>query len=177
MEKIHTMTKLEQIAQQAREYLSTLDNSEILSTRELVTSLDLQDLGEPHRIASLLCRLALDDLSDCADRGEPVMGKNNSFHRGKLIRPWLWHCPKVGISDEQIRLAEQAYNAGYEDGLTSPPVGHRFEAFVDKWKERYMLETRQDVEIKSRVREIVYSITRDQIVDSINHNTGWKSHG
>jgi hypothetical protein len=86
------------VEQAAREHLNTLLDGEVMSTRQLTEALARSNIDRgsersealadlpPHRVATVLCRLARYQLSDCADQGEPTIGRG--FNRGKMIRPW-----------------------------------------------------------------------------------------
>ncbi len=157
-----------------RQTLLQLPLDKRISTRDLVSMIDLPQFGEPHRLANEILRIAETELRDCCQREQPTIA-TTGFNRGRTIRPFEWFNPRsIPLSPEEIDLGKRAYNAGYEDGLSSPPVGHRFEAFLDQLKQRYMLEQQEDLEVTSCVREIIDTITRDQIIDSINQNIAWK---
>lgn len=87
------------VGEHAREYLLALLPGEIISTNEVVEGLYPRDVADKSlagdvartRMYQLLASLAVDDLHDCATRGEPTAKK----YMGRPTRPWLWHTPKV----------------------------------------------------------------------------------
>jgi hypothetical protein len=93
-----------EVEERAREYLSTLDDGKILSTRELVSALGLDE--PPSKVARALIKLALDNdrVSDICERGEPVEA-TSGFKKGQMIRPCFWSKPEQPTQEEVDREA------------------------------------------------------------------------
>ena len=85
------------VAEHARAFLQSQHH--VLTTNQLVEALYPRAVADQSlagdeardRIYKLLAALAVDDLHDCAQRGEPDGRK----FMGRPTRPWLWHAPKA----------------------------------------------------------------------------------
>ena len=87
------------VAENAREYLTALEQGTNISTNELVEILYPREVADKSlagdearmRIYKLVQMLALDGMTDCATRGEP----DGKKFMGRPSRPWMWHAPRV----------------------------------------------------------------------------------
>jgi hypothetical protein len=104
------------IGQAARDYLSTLTDNQIISTRELVSKLD-PAFGPSYEVGRVLCRLADTELSDCAEHGEPTIA-TSGFMKGRTVKPWQWH-KSSGRDLSQLKgmSTQEAYDKGFQDGI------------------------------------------------------------
>jgi hypothetical protein len=127
------------ISQAARDYLSTLTDNELISTRELASKLD-SAFGPSYEVGKVLCRLAQTELSDCVSKGEATVA-TVGFMAGRTVRPWLWHkSTGSDVSQLQGLSTQAAYDKGFADGVE---YVRNPDQYLNAQKKRFSTECRR----------------------------------